>query len=108
MAKTKSPKLPTNSPVLPSVTNPDGVKAVYINNMDVLLNALEARLLFNEITADSAGALTIERRASIVMSLQHFLAMAQVLRDQMPGVLEVVKGLESAMRTMTPKNATEA
>lgn len=63
---------------MPTPINPDNVRSVYVNNMEVTLSPLDARLSFNEIILQG-GVTTVERRACIVMSLQHYQAMAQVL-----------------------------
>ena len=79
MAK-KTPVKPT----LPKTTNPDGVKSVYVNNMEFIMNGMEARLLFNEVIMETGNALAVERRATVVMRLQHFVAMAHLLQNQAP------------------------
>jgi hypothetical protein len=101
MAKTKVPVKQS----IPPATNPNGVKSVYVNNMEFLMNSLEARLNFNEIIP-GAGPLTVERRASVVMSLPHFLAMAQVMHAQTENVTKAVKdGLEAVTAAINAPKA---
>jgi homoserine dehydrogenase len=78
MPKKDGPKSVT--PELPPVVNPDGVRSVYCNNMEVTMGAMDTRLTFNEIIADQ-GKLSIERRAHIVTPNKHFHAMVKVLVD---------------------------
>jgi hypothetical protein len=93
MAKTKPSE---RAPKIPATINPDGVKPVYVNNMELQMNALEARLSFNEIIPGPEG-LTVERRASLVMSVGHFLALAQVLAKNVPAALEASKKMAAEL-----------
>lgn len=102
MAKSGSSKLPK----IPAAINPHGVKPVYVNNMELQINALEARLMFNEIIPDGKGALTVERRASLVMSLAHYLALADVLQKNAPQAIAAAKQVEASLASA--KDATKA
>ena len=70
--KPRTPKVASGE--LPAPINPRGIQSVYCNNMEVQFSSLDARLTFNEIIADH-GIVTVERRAHVVMPLQHVLAM---------------------------------
>ena len=65
---------------LPDPINPLGVRSVYSNSMELILGTLDVRLTFNEIIADH-GTITVERRAHVVMPLQHFEAMVNVFNS---------------------------
>jgi hypothetical protein len=72
--------------ILPPAQNVDSVPSVYINNMEMLsMNSIDVRIAFNEVVTESGpsggGVPTLSRirRASIVMSPQHFIAMLQML-----------------------------
>ena len=106
MANRKSAKSPITALALPKATNPNGVKPIYINNMDFTLSSLDAHLLFNEISPDGSGGLSVERRAIVVMTLPHLVAIAQVLQAHLPKVLEVLKAQDAALTAAT-KNDTE-
>jgi|GEM_PF-1441716 hypothetical protein len=93
MAKSKSPK-PTQ---LPAPINPHGIKPVYVNNMQLQINGLEARLLFNEIIPDVAGAITIELRSSVVMPIWHFLAMVNVLGANVQNAVQAATATEASI-----------
>ena len=75
---------------LPAPINPRGIQSVYSNNMEVQFSALDARLTFNEIIADH-GVVTVERRAHIVMPLQHVVAMMEALGSSMAQLQEMIK-----------------
>jgi hypothetical protein len=77
-------------PALPAPINPDGVKSVYVNNMEAQFSSMDARLTFNEIIADH-GTITVERRAHVVMPLQHVAAMVQALNDAMSALQQKIK-----------------
>jgi hypothetical protein len=72
---------------LPGPINPLGVQSVYSNNMQLMLSALDARLLFNEILSEG-GPIMVERRANIVMPVPHLRAMAKVLNDNISALDE--------------------
>jgi hypothetical protein len=80
MAKNKSAKKPAAGLVLPPATNPLGIRSVYSNNMEVSSSSLDVRLVFNEVISET-GAISLERRASIVTSIQHFRAMVDAMKD---------------------------
>jgi hypothetical protein len=63
---------------LPSVSNPDGVRSVYFNAMEVAVSNRDVRLLFNEIIQDPPDV-RFERRANVVTSLPHFVQMVDML-----------------------------
>jgi len=89
MAKTKT----SAAPALPSATNPDNIKSVYCNNMEVAIGTMDTRLTFNEVQIDQ-GKITVERRAHVVMSNTHFQVMVKMLVEQLPklkGQLELVE-----------------
>ena len=93
MAKTKRS---LETPPIPPATNPEGVKSVYANNMELRLGAMDARLFFNEIIPDG-NSLKVERRASIVMPLPHFRAMMQLFNANLPKALEAAQVLEKRL-----------
>jgi hypothetical protein len=72
---------------LPRATNPDSVKSVYVNHMEIAISPMDARLNFNEVISDGKS-IQIERRASVVMSIPHLKAMAQVLAQHVPAEKE--------------------
>ncbi len=82
---------------LPPTSNPLNVKSVYSNNMHLTTSSIDARLLFNEILAEG-GPVTVERRANIVMSIQHLKAMSQVLNEQ----IKTIDEREAARREQPP------
>lgn len=51
---------------------------------------MDARLTFNEIISDH-GVITVERRAHVVMPLQHLQAMIQVLNSSFPQLEEKIR-----------------
>lgn len=93
MAKPK----PSKSLQIPAAINPDGVKPVYVNNMELQMNGFEARLMFNEIIPNGQGVLTVERRASVVMPLVHFRALAAVLHANVPKAIKAAQDAESSL-----------
>lgn len=70
------------------------------------MNGMEARLLFNEVIMETGNALAVERRATVVMPLQHFVAMAHVLQNQAPKAVEALKSIELAL--VAEKDAKKA
>lgn len=68
---------------LPPATNPDNIKSVYVNNMELFISPMDARLNFNEIISDGKS-IHMERRASVVMPIPHLQAIAQVLAKYVP------------------------
>ncbi len=66
---------------LPPAINPDGIRTVYSNNMETTASSLDVCLFFNHVIP-SGQTVTVERRASVVMSFQHFAAVVAVLNDQ--------------------------
>jgi hypothetical protein len=83
---------------LPVATNPDGVKSVYCNNMEVTISVFDARMMFNEVLRDRSG-FTVVRRADIVMSIPHLQAMMQAIQTQMATLktqLEEMKAKQAA------------
>lgn len=79
----KNPRLAKSvSSQLPAPINPRGIQSVYCNNMEIQFSSIDARITFNEIIADH-GIITVERRAHIVMPLQHVGPMVQALTTAM-------------------------
>jgi Protein of unknown function (DUF3467) len=88
MAKnTGSRKKPAGQ--LPAPINPRGIESVYSNNMEVHVSNMDARITFNEIIADH-GVLTVERRAHVVMPLDHYRAMVQALNSVLPNLEKAI------------------
>jgi len=56
---------------------------VYANNLEIATSSIDVRLLFNEIIMER-GNIAVERRANVVMSIDHFRAMMQVLARSQP------------------------
>jgi hypothetical protein len=81
---------------LPAPINPRGIQSVYCNNMEVRFSAMDARLTFNEIIADH-GVITVERRAHVVMPLQHVKAMMQALNSSMSQLEGMIKPIGTPM-----------
>jgi hypothetical protein len=75
---------------VPVPINPDGIRSVYANNMEVILSSMDARLTFNEIISER-GVMTIERRANIVTPLPHLLAIVQALNGAVSQIEEKIK-----------------
>jgi hypothetical protein len=92
MARTKR----SSQQKLPPATNPEGVKSVYSNTMELRVGGMDARLFFNEIIPDG-DSLRVERRASIVMPLGHFRAMVKVFNENLPKALEAARVLEKSL-----------
>jgi hypothetical protein len=92
MARTKA----RTTPALPPATNPDNVKSVYSNNMEVAIGTMDTRLTFNEVVSDQ-GRITVERRAHVVMSNMHFQIMVKVLVEQLPKLKEQLELVEKAL-----------
>jgi hypothetical protein len=86
----KSRPAKTSSGQLPAPINPHGVQSVYANNMEAVFSTMDARLTFNEIISDH-GVVTVERRAHIVMPLQHLQAVIQVLNSSFAQLEEKIK-----------------
>jgi hypothetical protein len=84
------------TPTLPSATNPDNVRSVYCNNMEVSFGPLDARLTFNEVIQDG-GKFVVERRANIVMAHSHFQAMLRVLVDHEAKMREQIIAAEKSI-----------
>jgi hypothetical protein len=84
------------NPILPPLTNPLEIRAVYTNNMDVAAGPLDVRLDFHELFPNE-GAISRERRASVVMSVPHFKAMVKVLNDQLAKLDEYSAAFEKAL-----------
>lgn len=93
-AMAKKANLKAAAPGLPAPINPNDVKSVYANNMEAQFSSMDARLTFNEIIADH-GTITVERRAHVVMPLQHVPAMVQALNDAMSALQQKMKELPS-------------
>jgi hypothetical protein len=68
-------------PKIPEAINPLDVKSVYANNMEVRSSAFDARINFNEVIV--GPTITVECRSNIVMSIDHFKAMIQVLNQHL-------------------------
>ena len=81
---------------LPAPTNPDNVRSVYANNMEVSFGPLDARLTFNEVIMDG-GTFVVERRANIVMAHSHFQAMLRVLVDHEAKMREQIIAAEKSI-----------
>lgn len=89
------------TPEHPTVVNPDGVRSVYCNNMEVTMGTMDTRLTFNEIITDQ-GKLSIERRAHIVTSNKHFHAMVKVLVDYAAKAQAQLDAMEKAAEAKKP------
>jgi|ERR1039457_2390645 homoserine dehydrogenase len=89
------------TPELPPVANPDGVRSVYCNNMEVAMGTMDTRLTFNEIIIDQ-GKLSIERRAHIVTPNKHFHAMVKVLLDYAAKAQAQLDATEKAAEAKKP------
>ena len=83
MAQNKKAPPPLMAPNLPAPIDPDGVKSVYSNNMEVSVSVFDARLLFNEVLVDHGGKLTVVKRANVAMSIPHLQAMMQAIQTQL-------------------------
>jgi hypothetical protein len=68
------------SPQTLVATNPDNIRSVYVNNMELSVSSMDARLMFNEIITEQ-GHMRAERRANLVMPVLHLKAMVEVLNN---------------------------
>jgi hypothetical protein len=76
--------------------NPDNIRAVYVNNMEVHVSGWDARLAFNEIIPEG-DAVRMERRVEIITSLPHFLAMVEALKAGGPRVEQAMTEVNRAV-----------
>ena len=60
---------------IPRPTNASEVPGVYANNVEISASAFDVRVFFNEVVVENGIASTY-RRASVVMSIDHFVVMA--------------------------------
>jgi hypothetical protein len=77
MAKKQTKKVVPENVSVPLVNNPNNVQSVYCNVMQMSASLMDVRLLFNEII-NKGDTITVEQRANIVMSHQHFRAMVEI------------------------------
>jgi hypothetical protein len=87
--------------VTPSPANAEGIPSVYTNNVQFSLSPIDVRLLFNEIIMDQGGP-RAERRANVVMSIEHFKAFAEVINSGLRQALQHESQTEDLKRE-TPK-----
>src|ERR1022692_284045 len=86
-------KPPTTVPVPapPVVTNPDGIRTVYCNQMNIALSQWDVHLMFNEVVFSLDGSPVVEKRADVVMAHGHFRAMLTSMHETIKTSLEQEK-----------------
>jgi hypothetical protein len=78
----RAPKPPAGTLPIPPASNVENVPSVYINSAEVLsMNQIDVRIAFNEIVVEGKDDIANVRRANIVMSVPHFIALAQMLAE---------------------------
>ena len=88
---------------LTAPTNPLGIKSIYANNVELNASNVDVRMMFNEIIVDHANAITVERRANVVMSMQHFFLFKQVLDQFAAKLADQMKAAADAAKAQAAK-----
>jgi hypothetical protein len=68
------------------ITNPDDVRSVYCNNVQLSLTPWDVRLLCMEIGVSSDGSPVQAMRANVVMSISHADALLKALQTTLDQV----------------------
>lgn len=86
---TRSKKITAGVAVMPIPSNIDQVPSVYVNNFQVLAAGnFDVRIAFSEISTEDGGkTMTALRKANLVMSTQHFIAMVNLLNAQASAIV---------------------
>jgi len=74
---------------MPAPSNIADVPSVYANNVQILgAGNFDVRIAFNEVSTEDGGkSVTVLRRANLVMSVPHFLAMVKLLNTQADAII---------------------
>jgi hypothetical protein len=86
---TKKKKITVGTVAMPTPSNISEVPSVYINNAQILAaGSFDVRLGLNEVSTEDGGkSITLLRKANVVMSVPHFLAMVKLLNTQAKAIL---------------------
>ena len=94
---------------MPPAANAAEVPSLYVNNVEVLsISTIEVRLGFNKIAVEGKNG-TTERKANIVMSVPHFIAMTNMFNASATSLTSDGHGesaqMEDDFMPLTPRSS---